>query len=72
MSAKISHWSTNVQPNALQFIKSLSVKRCDDKDIVEGIINVLTSSQKYKGMTQDATIGRQDILPVIAAHFGSV
>jgi len=72
ISAKISRRSTNVQPNAVHFIKSLSAKGCDEKEIVEGIINVLTSSRKYKGMTQDAIISRQDILPVITAHFGSV
>jgi hypothetical protein len=72
ISAKISRWSTNFQPNAVQFIKSLSAKGCDDKKIVEAIINALTSSRKYKGMTQDAIISRQDILPVIAAYFGSV
>ena len=72
ISAKISRRSTNVQPNAVHFIKSLSAKGCDEKEIVEGIINVLTSSRKYKGMTQDVITSRQDILPVITAHFGSV
>jgi len=46
MSAKISCQSTNVQPNAVQFIKSLSAKGYDETDTVEGIINVLTSSWK--------------------------
>jgi hypothetical protein len=68
MSTKISRKSTNVQPNAVHFIKSLSVKGCSEKDIVEGIINVLTRSRKYKGITQDAIISRKDFLPVVAAH----
>jgi hypothetical protein len=72
ISTKISCRSTNVQPNAVQFIKSLSAKGCDEKEIVEGIINALTSSRKYKGMTQDVITSRQDILPVITAYFGSV
>jgi chromosome segregation ATPase len=35
MSTKISRKSTNVQPNAVQYIKSLSAKGCSEKDVVE-------------------------------------